>query len=185
MGIGLWPEVLARHDAHRTFESFVRGEPLREMMAQARRAGPIKGFPLRADFTTARTYGERVLLVGESAGLVNPPTGEGIDCALESGRIAAKHLLTAFERGDFSAQGFADYDKRLRERFQSLFVFCEWLRRLFVNRLMLDRMVKAAARHPDLTAQLVAIVLQSQNVSKGIAAATIFKALAALSREGG
>ena len=34
--------------------------------------------------------GDAILLVGEAAGLANPLTGEGIDYALESGRIAAE-----------------------------------------------------------------------------------------------
>ena len=51
------------------------------MLEGARQAGPLTGYPIRVDFLHAPTFGERTLLVGESAGLVNPLTGEGIEQA--------------------------------------------------------------------------------------------------------
>jgi flavin-dependent dehydrogenase len=47
---------------------------LQNILGGAQRAGPIKGYPLRVDFASAPTYSERVMLVGEAAGLVNPVT---------------------------------------------------------------------------------------------------------------
>src|SRR5438309_48203 len=74
------------------------------------------------------TIAERTLLVGEAAGLVNPLTGEGIDYALESGAIAAEHLLNTFEMGDFSSAHLAEYGARLHHRFDKIFRFSEWTR---------------------------------------------------------
>src|SRR4029450_11096308 len=41
-----------------------------------------------------------VLFVGDAAGLVNPFNGEGIDYAMESGRLAAEVGLGVLESGD-------------------------------------------------------------------------------------
>src|SRR5436305_4217050 len=82
--------------ARTVFDSFIETPALQSILAGAQRVGPIKGYPLRIDFARSPTYAERILLVGEAAGLVNPVTGEGIDYALESGKMAAEHLMRMF-----------------------------------------------------------------------------------------
>jgi menaquinone-9 beta-reductase len=156
--VGRWLSVKTRA----TFDAFTQTRTVGAMLAGARQVGPIKGYPLRMDFATAPTYGERALLVGEAAGLVNPLTGEGIDYALESGKVAAEYLLNLFETGDFSRSHLSGYDQLLRQQFQHLFVFCGWMRDLFVNPLLINPMLYAAARRPDLKLLLVNIMFGQQ-----------------------
>jgi len=47
------------------------------------------GYPLPVHVHNKRIHSQRVFLVGDAAGLVDPLTGEGIRHALESGRISA------------------------------------------------------------------------------------------------
>ena len=61
-----------------------------------------------------RTYGERLLVVGDAAGLVKPTTGGGIYYSLVSASIAADVLTDAFTEGDLSAQRLVDYEHRWR-----------------------------------------------------------------------
>lgn len=161
------------------FEQFIQIPPLQALLAQARQLDPAKGYPLRIDFGTAPTYGDRVLLVGEAAGLVNPLTGEGIDYALESGRMAAAYLLEQFAVGSFSPEQFAGYDQRLRERFQNLFRFCYRMQG-FLRRPLLNRLVKAANRHTDLQRLLVEVVQGQQAVTQSITPRVVLKSLLAL-----
>jgi len=151
-----------------TFDTFIQTQTVQSMLAGAHQVGPVKGYPLRIDFATAPTFGERVLLVGEAAGLVNPLTGEGIDYALESGKVAAEYLIKMFSTGDFSRQHLAGYDQALRQRFQRLFVFCSWTRDLFVNPLLINSMVSAAARRPDLKMLLINIMFGQQTALDNI-----------------
>ncbi|MDW8350797.1 MAG: NAD(P)/FAD-dependent oxidoreductase [Anaerolineae bacterium] len=141
------------------FESFVRSPAMRQWLAGAVQAGPARGYPLREDFLTSPTFGERVLLVGEAAGLVNPLTGEGIDYALESGRIAADHIYDMFAHGDFTRPQHVAYDRALRERFQMLFEFCLWVRRWCAHPIALNVLVTMANRRSDLRRKLTQIVL--------------------------
>ncbi|MFC1466486.1 MAG: geranylgeranyl reductase family protein [Candidatus Brachytrichaceae bacterium NZ_4S206] len=141
------------------FESFRRSPAMQRLLEGARQAGPVRGYPLREDFLTAPTFGERILLVGEAAGLVNPLTGEGIDYALESGRIAAGHAYDMLERGDFTAQRHTAYDRALRERFQALFEFCVWVRRWCQHPFALNALVAMANRRDDLRRKLTSAVL--------------------------
>lgn len=162
------------------FDAFVRSPAMQTRLSSARRAGPVKGFPLRVDFASAPTFAERTVFVGEAAGLVNPLTGEGIDYALESGRLAAEHLADLFAAGDFSRAGLEAYDRRLRQRFQRLFVFCSRMRDLYVNRLFLNRLVGIAGRRPELKMLLVNIALGNQDASEGVSLRTILKVIFAL-----
>jgi len=102
-------EALARFiaDPTATEGRLVRAEP----------AGPVRGHPLRTRLGGTRTHAERVLVVGDAAGLVNPLSGEGIAPAMESGELAATHALVALETGDFSARALASYSRALKARY--------------------------------------------------------------------
>lgn len=68
-----------------------------------------------------RTYADRVLAVGDAAGLVKPTTGGGIYYSVVSGEIAAEVMNTQLAAGDLSAAALRDYERRWRGRFQSEF----------------------------------------------------------------
>jgi flavin-dependent dehydrogenase len=70
------------------------------------------GIPIRP---LPKTYGDRVLAVGDSAGLVKPLTGGGIYYALRSGAFAAETLHEAMTTGDFSPRGLQDYERRWKD----------------------------------------------------------------------
>lgn len=172
IGAGIFPWGLAgrgmSRNTRQAFDRFIQNPQLKEMLAGARRVGPVKSYPLRMDFLTAPTYAERTLLVGEATGLVNPLTGEGIDYALESGKVAAEHLLRLLATDDLSLQRLAEYDPLLRRRFQRLFRVCSLTRDLFVNPLLINLMVRLAARRPDLKMTLIRIAFGEQNTLENI-----------------
>lgn len=175
-GWGRW-RIRAAGTARAAFDAFVQAPALQAMLAGAAQVGPIKGYPLRMDFAAAPTYGRRVLLVGEAAGLVNPLTGEGIDYALESGKIAAEFLIQRFGNGDPSGQPLVEYDRLLRQRFQRLFVVCTWIRDLFVNPLLINPMVSGAARRPDLKLTLINIAFGQETTLEKITVGRVLKKL--------
>lgn len=164
VGLGMWREQAAASGSLRTaLNDFLEGTRLKPIMAGARLAGAIKSYPLRIDFTTAPTYGQRILLVGEAAGLVSPLTGEGIDFALESGKLAAEFLGRAFAAGSFERGALAGYDRLLRRNFQSIFRSLGYLRRVYVNPLLMDRIVRVCERVPEVKQQFVGILMGQQH----------------------
>jgi geranylgeranyl reductase family protein len=64
----------------------------------------------------ARTYADRVLAVGDAAGLVKPTTGGGIHYSLLSGALAAETLDDALRRDRLTAPSLARYERRWRQR---------------------------------------------------------------------
>jgi geranylgeranyl reductase family protein len=63
-----------------------------------------------------RTYADRLLVVGDAAGLVKPTTGGGIYYSLLSARLAADVLGAALARDDLSKSGLAEYERLWRAR---------------------------------------------------------------------
>jgi len=64
----------------------------------------------------ARTYGTRLLAVGDAGGIVKATTGGGIYYSLLSASLAATTLETAFGRARFDATTLARYERTWRRR---------------------------------------------------------------------
>ena len=59
-----------------------------------------------------RSYGDNVLLAGDAAGQVKPFSGGGIYTGLVAARHAARTIVDAFVRDDFSSKSLAPYERR-------------------------------------------------------------------------
>jgi flavin-dependent dehydrogenase len=127
------------------------------MLSGATPAAPIKGYPLRFDFPTARLAFPGLFLVGEACGLVNPLTGEGIDYALESAAAAADVIDAALRRNSDHAP--EAYTRALHARFLHMFVNITHVRDVYLRPWVLNRFAAAANRNADLALLLVHIAL--------------------------
>ena len=77
------------------------------------------GIPFRRLLPLAparRSYGHRVLTVGDAAGLTKPTTGGGIFYSLLSGQFAAETLTGALRRDRLEARDLRAYEGRWRAR---------------------------------------------------------------------
>lgn len=71
--------------------------------------GKLKGAALPFQ-PLEKTYTDRVILVGDAAGFVNPVSGAGLYYAMSSGMIAADVAAQAIKVGDTSARFLSKYD---------------------------------------------------------------------------
>ena len=71
------------------------------------------------------TVGNRMLVVGDAGGFVSPLSGEGLYYALDSGRIAAESLSSAFERGVFDKKSLMLYHNTWKNKWGE---DLEWLK---------------------------------------------------------
>jgi geranylgeranyl reductase family protein len=106
--------VMCQQDAPRHFNRLLdRAAPRwlieREAVARPRQ----KILPLAP---LSRTYGDRLLAVGDAAGMVKPTTGGGIYYSLVSASIAADVLKGALEADDLSAARLEPYEHQWRQR---------------------------------------------------------------------
>ncbi len=170
VGVGFLPR---RHSApaHDAMKAFTHSTMIAGMLHGAQQVGPVKGYPIRVDFLRAPTFGQNTLLVGEAAGLVNPLTGEGIDYALESGRIAADHVVQGLASRVHTVW-LTDYDRLLRARFENIFRFSEWIRDWYCKPILLNLLVPLANRRPELR-QLLASIVLGEREPRGYSPATM------------
>ena len=66
-----------------------------------------------------RTYADRVMAIGDAAGLVKPTTGGGIYYSIMSADLATTVLLDALAVGDLSTAGLRPYEERWRSKLSS------------------------------------------------------------------
>jgi geranylgeranyl reductase family protein len=146
--------------AREAAELFLNHNSIRRYLRSAQQTSPIKGFPIRMDFHRSPIVGRRILLVGETAGLVNPFTGEGIDYALETAHIAVEQIHAAFQDGIDPHKAIQNYERAMRARFQHNFKATHLLRTIYLNPLLLDPLVLACQRWPEVGKMLVDIMLE-------------------------
>jgi len=103
---------------------------------ELRRSGRVSGAPGTVVVRPlplgplGQTCGDRVLAIGDAAGLVKPTTGGGIYYGLLSGQWAAETLAEAFERGDFTKRVLGSYEATWRTRLGRELSIGVWFRRL-------------------------------------------------------
>lgn len=155
VGAGCFPAARRRAaSAQHSFEHFVATHPrVRELLSGARQLGPLKGYPIRADFPRAPLTGDGWIAAGEAAGLVSPVSGDGIDLALESGQMAADHV-GALLRMPAPARLGAAYVQAVRQRYDEAFRRMRWLRDWALRPAVASLIFKAAA-HVQGLADLV------------------------------
>ncbi|MBN1267285.1 MAG: NAD(P)/FAD-dependent oxidoreductase [Anaerolineales bacterium] len=85
--------------------------------------GPVEGSPIHLFSPGNILAAERLLLVGDAAG-VDPLFGEGISLALAYGKVAADQLAVAFARGRFH---FRDYRRRIFFSPMGRYLSLRWL----------------------------------------------------------
>lgn len=124
------------------FEALLAHPPLEGRFSNGMlrpRSRPIPVRPAR------RTYGDRVLLVGDAAGQVKPTTAGGIHYGIACAEVAARVLDGALRAGDLGARRLARYEREWRREIgRELLV--GWLFRWLGERLSdgrVDRLVRA------------------------------------------
>ena len=86
------------------------------------------GIPLKPP---ARTYSERLIVVGDAAGQVKPTTGGGIYYGLLCADIAADTLHQTLASNVLSAKSLADYERKWRGKLGRELRIGYWARRLY------------------------------------------------------
>lgn len=94
-------------------------------MRNARPITPLKGAILRLGLGGSKIECPGMILVGDAASMTNPISGEGITYALETGEMAAEHILKSRMSGkDFHIDPEEDsFRRKLLDRYQAYFRF--------------------------------------------------------------
>jgi digeranylgeranylglycerophospholipid reductase len=122
--------LMARGDAAAHLDRFLARRSV------ARRLGSAPGEPIRRLLPLGpvpRTYGHRILAVGDAAGLTKPTTGGGIFYGLLSASLAAETLAEALRQDRLGVPDLRRYEGRWRARLDPHLRVSSYLRRLLVK----------------------------------------------------
>lgn len=128
---------------------------LQRILKNAHQVAPIKGYPLRTDFSPSHSGNEWALVAGEATGLVNPITGEGIDYALESAQLAAHAILNNWHDGFPSSAIQKKYRAALGKKFQFQLMINHLAQKIYFRDEVWPTLLKNASEKPRLRKAMV------------------------------
>jgi electron-transferring-flavoprotein dehydrogenase len=95
---------------HPLFKPYLDGGEMVEWGAKTIPEGGYHALP-------ERRHGDGVVILGDSAGLVDVPSLKGIHYAMQSGIYAARTIYSALRADDTSSAALAEYDRRIDESY--------------------------------------------------------------------
>ncbi|TXT54136.1 MAG: Digeranylgeranylglycerophospholipid reductase [Candidatus Thorarchaeota archaeon] len=119
----------------------------------------IRTYFLGADGLQNKNVLDRVILVGDAAGFVDPMMGEGIAYAMQSGVFAAEVISNAMETGQYNERYLFRYQKLCDAEFGSSFGMAEWAGSQ--GSVLAERLLPKINGHP-LAAQIMAQVARGE-----------------------
>lgn len=137
------------HYAHH--QAFVEDLKSKHLLTGQSNRANFKAFPLPISGPLARTYANRVLLAGDAGGFVNALTAEGIYYAMVTGELAARSAINAIRAGNFTSAQLGSYERTWKREIGDELATSVRLQKLLLgDPQRIDRMVRAASRHPVL-----------------------------------
>jgi len=104
LGVLNTSKAFGRTDYRALLKTWMAGVPADWQLSEDTAEGAILGAALPMGFNRTPQYKDGLVLIGDSAGLVNPFNGEGIAYAMESATLAADAVLQALGRGEGPAR---------------------------------------------------------------------------------
>ena len=138
---------------------------LRHRLRGARMRGKVLGCPLTTYNPWLPLVGDRLMLLGDAAGLINPLNGEGIQYALQSARWAADVASDGLSSNRLDAVSLESYERWVHRSLRQDMAFSRLIVQLIRNRnlnplwLQALRIIAARARSDPDYANRIGCVL--------------------------
>jgi geranylgeranyl reductase family protein len=158
VGIGMLSSTVSKKKVNlkETLTNLLKTHPhLVERFKDAKPLETIKGYGLPLGSRKRNLSGERFLLAGDAAALIDPFSGEGIANAIRSGRVAAEHTLKCFEAKNYSAAFNKGYDKEIYRRMWKEFKISRTLQNVVRYPILFNFVIKKARQSKYLQQFLI------------------------------
>lgn len=144
--------ALGAVDYRALLERWVQGVDASYAFTEETRVEPVRGAALPMAFNRKPHYSDGLLLVGDSAGMVNPFNGEGIAYAMESGQLAAEVMAQAVRRPTAYSRekALADYPRRLQQEYGGYYTMGRLFLKLIGNPEVMRLCTQKGLSHPTL-----------------------------------
>jgi len=156
VGLGLRKDILLKNKSKlsKIMDEIITSNPLiAPRFKNAERVGKIAAYTLPLGNPDHRISGDSYMLVGDSAQLVDPLSGEGVGNAMYSGLIAAEQAIDCFTNNRFDADFNMAYDKRVMRVLGSEMKVSDRLQKMMKYPRMIKWIAKRASKNkhmPDI-----------------------------------
>jgi geranylgeranyl reductase family protein len=119
VGLGMPSNVISakRINLKREMAKIIDSVPyLKQRFSDSEMVSDINGCLLPLGSRKVTISGNRFMLCGDAASLIDPATGAGIGQAILAGRYAGWHAVKCFEKNDFSNHFMKRYDKTVYDK---------------------------------------------------------------------
>jgi geranylgeranyl reductase family protein len=123
---------------------------LKSRFANATLEGTIEGWGLPLGSKKRKLSGNRFLLTGDAASLIDPFTGEGIGNAMVSGLVASRAIKSAIDANDFSEQFLQQYDEAIYKKLWAELKLSHYLQILSSKPRLFNFVIGKASRSKEL-----------------------------------
>jgi geranylgeranyl reductase family protein len=158
VGIGMLSSTVSEKKVNlkQTLQNLLKTHPhLTERFKNAKPLETIKGYGLPLGSKKRNLSGERFLLAGDAAALIDPFSGEGIANAIRSGRVAAEHVIKCFDQNNFSAAFNRAYDKEIYRKMWKEFKISRTLQNLVRYPILFNFVINKARQSKYLQSFLI------------------------------
>lgn len=127
------------------FAKWMANAPAEWEFTPDNQVGPVRGAALPMGFNRGPLYGNGLMLVGDSAGMISPFNGEGIAYGLQAGRVAADAIAQGLARGTAAGRerAFATYQRRMKDDLGGYYT----LGRVFVRLIEHPEIMRVCTRY--------------------------------------
>jgi flavin-dependent dehydrogenase len=147
-----------RGDQCQIYHDFLKADPSLGPRCQESECVPPVGARGPLGFAVEPITLPGLLLVGDSAGFLDPITGEGMTIALKSVQAAVPTINRAFETGDFSGKMLGAYAVERDRIIGDVAKLTQLMLDVTRSRLLTDRAISRLSRDKALFQKLVGIV---------------------------
>jgi len=119
VGLGIRSDVVSKKKLNlkKIFEDTIANHPaIKNRFTNAVSTSKVEGYGLPLGSKKRVISGDRFMLSGDAASLIDPFTGEGISNAMISGMFAASQVAKCLDANDFSAEFMKSYDEEVYRR---------------------------------------------------------------------
>ncbi len=170
IGIGIKSDVISKKKINlkQMMDELIKEHPL--VKDRFKNATPLeepKGFGLPLGSKRISISGDRFILLGDAASLIDPFTGEGIGNAMVSGRIAANHIEHCLKEKRFDAAFNTQYDDAIYKKLSNELNISHRLQKMLGRPWLFNLIVKKANKNKHLH-QFIEDMLDDPNQRKQI-----------------
>jgi geranylgeranyl reductase family protein len=154
IGLGILSQVVKqkRLDLKKLLLKVIETHPdVAPRFKHAEMVDEIRGYGLPLGSKRRALSGDRFLLTGDAASLIDPFSGEGIGNAMKSGKLAAEVAYESFFQQDFSRAFLKRYDERVYQKLGSELWLSHNLQRLANFPSLFNFVVNRARQSPTLS----------------------------------